>query len=258
MTTIKLGSYVVPQPGSDSSDKLLLMLIWGTAGCGKSTLAATAPGKKLWLGFDPGAVDSMPIPVSRGEILEQWRRPNPNKLQEFITEHGIDTVVLDSVTTLVDLATQHAIAHVRSATVENPGMKGYGHRNAVTMQVISQIMIAASKAKAHFIIIGHEDAPELSEEGHIVAVKPLIGGKMVNGVPLRLGEVWHMEDVKGKKRIQTRQVRHYKPMKTRMFSTTGEAEFNWKFNPDDWSGQTISEWYNQWKENEWNKIQVPK
>ena len=29
------------------------MILWGDAGCGKTTLAATAPGRKLFIALDP-------------------------------------------------------------------------------------------------------------------------------------------------------------------------------------------------------------
>tara|TARA_R110000803_G_scaffold165778_1_gene229230 strand:- start:1211 stop:2041 length:831 start_codon:yes stop_codon:yes gene_type:complete len=267
-TVIKLGKHIVQQPGRDGRDRLLLLLLWGMSGCGKTTLAATAPGKKLWLSFDPEATASLgsvpegelldiPLSDESSTILEQWRRANPNRIEEFIRTNGIETVVLDSVTTLVDMATENAVNVVKSATLDNPGMKGYQHRNAITMQILTQIMKSCIKCSCNFIVIGHEDAPQLTDDGHISAIVPLIGGKMVNGVPLRLGEVWHMENVKGKRRIQIMPVRVYKPMKTRMFSTMGDSEFDWKFNQDQWTGMKISDWLTQWKESGWKKIPLP-
>src|SRR5438445_10901318 len=54
---IEVGGYKVED--AQDAPKRLAMLLWGVAGTFKTTLAATAPGKKLWLLFDDGGLDSV-------------------------------------------------------------------------------------------------------------------------------------------------------------------------------------------------------
>ena len=50
-----------------------------------------------------------------------------------------------------------------------------------------------------------------------------------------------------------------KPMKSRMFSTSGEDSFTWYFDPEDWTGKgQIELWYKAWVKNGGKKIPLPK
>ena len=55
--TIKIGGQEVQSVQGTSSR--MSLLLWGQPGVGKTTLAATAPGKKLWVNFDPDGTDSV-------------------------------------------------------------------------------------------------------------------------------------------------------------------------------------------------------
>ena len=57
-SNIKLGG-VSADDTTSSDNKRISLMIWGQAGCGKTTLASTAPGKICWLLFDPNGSDSL-------------------------------------------------------------------------------------------------------------------------------------------------------------------------------------------------------
>ena len=48
---IDLGGIKLTKPAQ--KPQRMSLCLWGNPGCGKTTLAATAPGKKLWISFDP-------------------------------------------------------------------------------------------------------------------------------------------------------------------------------------------------------------
>lgn len=50
---------VPPRPAfeqPDASGSRMFVLVWGNSGCGKTSLAATGPGEKAYIQFDPQGV----------------------------------------------------------------------------------------------------------------------------------------------------------------------------------------------------------
>ncbi len=264
---IQLGSRILAPPGID--DARIAMLLWGNAGCGKTTLAATAPGTKLWLLFDPdgassliGRPDVLVLDLS-GEshfIVEKMKDDNPFGLERILKENPqIETVVFDSATAFATLATENAVAHVKSATIENPGLKGYGHRNAVVLRAFTSVNRLTKRLGKHFICISHEDTADKNEDGSINFVTLALGGKMVNQIGASISEVWWMADTGKERRLAVRPIRSRTPMKTRLFDLmSGSGEFVWRFNATTWEGDGIGTWFQQWKANEGRKIALPK
>lgn len=245
----------------------MAILLWGDAGCGKTTLASTAPGRKLWILFDPdgalsliGRDDVLVLDLS-GEnhrIVEKLKDDNPFGIEAVLKANlDIETIVLDSATALATLATENAVATVKSATNENPGLKGYGHRNAVVLRAVTALMRLAKRMDRHFIVISHEDTPDRSEDGTVNFITLALGGKMVNQIGLSINEIWWMQDTGKERRIAVRPVRQRKPMKTRIFEVNGPAEFIWKYDARQWSGSGIDTWFQQWKDSGGKKIPLP-
>ena len=81
-------------------------MIWGAAGCGKTLLASTAPGKKLWLLFDPNGADTLNISPERDNctvvdlskqacnIIAQGCVENPFGIEQYLKDNTFDTVVM--------------------------------------------------------------------------------------------------------------------------------------------------------------------
>mgnify|MGYP000211062726 CR=1 FL=1 len=253
--------------------KRISMMLWGPSGCGKTTLASTAPGKKLWISFDPDGTDSLinrsdiivlDLANEKDAIVEKFKVENPMSLAGFLDENtDIETIVFDSITTFGDKALRHGVVKATTtskgkySTLEDPGYSGYGNKNTWTRTAIKHLLRVTGEANRHLIIIAHEDKPVLNADGHAISTTIMIGSSLAQQVPIDFSEVWHMEDTGKIRRIAIRPCRLFKPMKTRMFATSGKPEFEWKYDPEEFDGDTISNWYSSWIENKGKKIELP-
>lgn len=278
---IKLGTYDV-KPSSELVTRLAL-LIWGAAGCGKTTLAATAPGKKLWLLFDDGGTDSITslyqnapegsalkeeilvvnLAHEKNSIIDKFKRDDGLGLGKLLEEHpDIETIVVDSTTRLSQIALERMIESGihKTAKIELPGMGSYGGRNALLLRMFVDIMNVTGKHNRNVIFISHEAEPNKDSDGHVIAITMALGGQLPTLTTQKLGEVWFMSDIKGERKIDLRPFRVYKPMKTRMFNIgPGKpSQFVWKYDIDKPDIKfEIATWYNQWREGNGAKISLP-
>lgn len=246
------------------------MLLWGSAGCGKTTFANTAPGKRLWINFDPDGTSSLPYSEDTllldyapepDRVVDEVKSTNPFNLEGIFKEHpDIQTVVLDSVTAFANKAVSYAAAghkYAPGAAFENPSMSGYGFRNRFTLGLCKSLLYITGKHNKNLILICHEDVPKTNDKGEIQRITILLGGSLPEEVPLQISEVWHMRDTGTERRITVRSSGLTKPMKSRMFDTTGEFDFvvSDRANP---SKVTLSALLDAWKANKYDKIKLPK
>ena len=231
------------------------MLLWGAAGCGKTTLAATSPGKKLFIQFDPGGSkvianrnDSIVLDLSDQPpaITDRLKSENPLGIEKFITENNIGTVVVDSLTTLSRLALENGIrlGAYKGSSIEAPGLQAYQHRNNQVLEIVKQLMRSTGKLRVNIVFIAHEDKPEVNDAGVVLYITLMLGGALPEYSAINIDEVWWMQDAGKERRIAIRPVRTRKPMKSRMFLMNGEPEFAWKYDADALTGSTIEAWYN--------------
>lgn len=242
-------------------------LFWGGAGTGKTTLACTAPGRKLLVNFDPdGAasvagfpdVDVADFSSAPNSIVDKFKSSDPLGLNNVIENY--DTVIFDSLTNIAHKALMHGIPQTKGATIERPSPGAYGVRNALVLQLVKNTLAFTAKLGKHVIFIAHEDAPVTNEEGLVLHITLSLGGKLPEQAALDFSEVWCVQDmgVGRDRRILFRPARNRKPCKTRLFETSGEPEFSWDFDPDEpTEGMTINSWYEEWKANGYKKIPVP-
>jgi AAA domain len=260
---------------NDAVSRRMTILLWGPAGDGKSTLAATAPGKKFWLSFGDNEhqavlgrkdVEVMHLyKYNYDEVLKHGRSDNPFGLDHILArDTSIETVVLDSVTALTDMALRQAVAMRLGAgqgftpTMEHPGMSAYGGRNAITLDVLQKLLRITAKHDVHLIITAHEADPEKDKEGVVQFITIMLGGKLVNNVTWRLSEIWYLsQDSKGRQ-LAVRPTRKHRPMKSRMFTGIGEPEFVLLYdsNKPDKGQMTIASFYERWVTKE-SKLPIP-
>jgi hypothetical protein len=260
----------------DEVPSRMAVLLWGHAGAGKTTFAATAPGDKLWLSFGDqehvsvmGRHDVSVMGLYKygyNDILKYGQSNNPFGLDQILaTDDNIHTVVCDSVTALTDAALRKAVDMKLGAsrgftpTMEHPGMSAYGGRNAIVLEVLTGLLRVTAKHGVHLIMTAHEADPEKDAEGVVQYITIMLGGKLVNNVTWRLSEIWYLsEDAKGRQ-LAVRPTRKHRPMKTRMFTGKGEPEFILTYDADkpDKGQMTIASFYEQWLKNK-SKLAIPK
>ncbi len=263
---ITLGNIELTTP--KTQPRRMSTIIWGPSGAGKTTLAATAPRPILWVNFDPDGTSSLmdqdgihiaDFSTSNPNVVAKFKHENAGGIKQLLEDSTVKfkTVVFDSITSFNEMALRFGISEVRGATMEMPTLQGYGRRNSYTMQGIMSVIKATAASNCHVIFIAHEDAPQKDEMTGALMVSILVGGKMQSEIPIKLSEVWHLEDTGKSRKITIRSSRLRKPMKSRMFIQSGDSDFTWDFNPESWEGEGIEEWYNKWVSNNGQKIKLP-
>jgi hypothetical protein len=260
LTTITLGGVTLTRP--TDTNKRITCLLWGDAGCGKTTLAATAPGRKLWFNFDPDGTNTLAginedisifdLSATSTNITEQFKNEgNPLNIKAYMDE--FDTFIFDSLTNITDKTLTQGIKTNKGASIERPSPAAYATRNALAIRLVKNVMAATSKAKKHVIFTAHEGAPNTEEDtGLVLFITLALGGKLPANVGIDFSEIWTMYQVdsRNERRIAVRPSRKRKPMKTRMFQQT-EPEFTWSFNADHWDAASntqyrLDTWFNLW------------
>lgn len=259
----------------DQTSRRMTILLWGPAGVGKTTLAATAPGKKFWLSFGDNEHQSVlgrkDVEVMHlykknfDEVLKHGRTESPFGLDQILhRDTAIETVVCDSVTALTDMALREAVAQGITSergfkpTMEHPGMSAYGGRNAITLDVMTRLLKVTAKHDVHMIFTAHEADPEKSNDGVVQYITIMLGGKLVNNVTFRLSEIWYLDQDSRGRQLAVRPWLKHRPMKTRMFTGMGEPAFVLSYDADrpDKGQMTIASFYEKWVK-EGKKLQIP-
>lgn len=282
---LTLGGGIEVTQGADTPARMALML-WGPATAGKTTWAATAPGEKLWLSFgDQEHVSVMQrkdvrvadlSKMGTADLFKQAQQDNPFGLDAILHENeDIATVVADSLTAITFRALQKAV-HIDKVGAGNqfqptmmaPGKSAYGARNAIVLETVTGLLRVTAKHNVHLIITAHEADPTMRSEGKTEVIDYIgvqLGGQLVNNMSWRLSEIWYMSQSQtGEKnrRIAIRPTRFRRPMKTRMFRSNQDAEFEVVYDPDrpdsDADQMTIARWCNKWIDSGGMKLDVPR
>lgn len=269
MKNIRLGNIEVTT-GPSTSHRMAIML-WGPAGCGKTTLAATAPGKKLWLSMGdnehvsvahrPDVLVAKLYDLSFQELFKQGQGDNPFGLDKVLAENAdIHTIVVDSLTALTFRALQKAIDDKIGAgkgftpSIEAPGLSAYGGRNGLVLDVITGLLRITAKHNCHIIMTAHEADPTTDDKGIVLHITTQLGGQIINNTTWRLSEIWHLTE---RRELIIKPTSIRKPMKTRMFKD-GEGRLKLDYDaekPDKGQKHTIANWFQQWEKAGFNKVE---
>jgi hypothetical protein len=252
------------------------MLLWGQSGCGKSALAETMPGDKLWLNFDPdgtvaltrkrGAVHVFDFSVYADSIVEELYSPDPFGLDDVLGDHPeVQSVIVDSISTFGDKALHHGVRKlkadpsVKDATIaiDNPTKRGWGKKNVLVNEIVNALCRITGKHKRHIAFTGHEAAPLLNAQGQVSGYTIMLGSSLTVQVPVRISEVWYVSQMDKLRKIAVRPCRLRSPMRTRMFRADSKPEFAYTYDADANTGDGIAEWYEAWKANGFRKIPIP-
>lgn len=255
----------------------MVMLLWGPAGVGKTTLAATAPGSKLWLSFGDqehvsimrrGDVKVMPLyKMDYKEMLKHGRSINPFGLDQILhKDTSIETVVCDSLTALSDASLREAVdlklgeGKGFTPSIEFPGLSAYGGRNAITLEVVMGLLRVTAKHNVHLIMTAHEADPEKEKTtGDVLYITIMMGGKLVNNMTWRISEIWYLSEDSQGRQLAVRPTRKHRPMKSRMFTGKGPPEFVLDYDSEkpDKGQMTIASFHERWVKGT-GKLPIPK
>lgn len=238
-------------------------IIWGQVGAGKTPLAATAPAPILLIQFDQNGDQSIRHQSERYRLLDLSGAPDDildmfekldsgffNDLTHVIVEHGIKTIVLDSVTSLMDRALSRGIARAARMVTRGdkptpiaPQLLGYGARSNITRYAVMNLHTLCARLEVNFIVTAHTKT-ETDKDGSVTAITMMLGGETYVQVPKAFSEVWMLLEHNSRRYIYTRNFNKYGPCRTRMFRTDKPTDyrFEWKFNPYEWRGEGIEDW----------------
>jgi hypothetical protein len=268
-------------PTLAESERRFSMLLWGPAGCGKTVLSCSLPGRKLLINFDPdgpsslGARDDVVILDLSGErhtVVDKFKLDDDPllplagksfRLSKIIEALDISGVVVDSCSAFSQLATDQGISVTKGATVERPSPGAYGARNALTLRMMSGILRTTKRMNRHVIFITHEDDSGVRDsEGNLLHITMLLGGKLAGQTALQISEVWHISDDGKQRKIMVRPGRMRKPMKTRMFDASKDIEFVSKYDQFSsdapYGTHSLASYIEEWEKHGYAKIQIPK
>ena len=249
-------------------------VIWGRAKCGKTTFLTSLPGKKLFVMLDPDGDQSIP---DRDDIfiIKLYEQPDDvilrylrDKLPAIIrkNEQGFDSVILDSLSTLGQIALNEAIRNDVGGSkqfkpsIDAPGLAAYGSRTNNTVDIVNRLLRATGSVGAHCWFTSHEDEAKTDDKGNMLGITMTLSGKAINGIGLNVSEIWYMSVHDKKWRIMIAPGRGREPMGSRMFDVTKEIEFQLKFDPEAGLDQphSIATWYQNWIDQGRTKLEVPK
>lgn len=251
----------------DDAPSRISMILWGASGAGKTVLASTFPGRKLWVLLDPDgtlAIRHIPswsmIDLTQelpNDIMKQCVGINPLGIQQLAAD--FDTIVIDSLTKFTEHALTYAVAQVGGkSTILNPGMQGYGARNTFVNAFVANIVRITAKLNKHLCLITHEKDGERNDAGNVISVDMMLGGQLPNLTSKDISEVWHMRDENKKRTIAIRPERLRSPMKSRMFDMTSDTSFPWTYNANTQRGDSVAQWWERFVNSRYVKLPLPK
>jgi hypothetical protein len=192
-------------------------------------------------------------------IINECKKTDPFGLTQIITDQGINTVIIDSITRVSSLALKYVVPFNKGATDTNPTQGGYGMRNLIVVNFLDTMIKLTKRLNCNIIFIMHEGAPDKNDSGNIISVSMMLGGQLPGLVSKDISEVWLLSDSMGKRRISIRPERLRTPMKSRMFDQETDTGFEWKFSPrTPDKGHTIASFWKQWCDGKEAKLMVPK
>ncbi len=124
---MKLGA--IPIVTAAKTEKRISLLLCSSSGYGKTTIADSAPCKKLWLLLDTDGSNAIAsgkdvliadFTRSPAEIVEKFEDEDPFNISEILADNPeIETVVFDSVRAFGDLALRNVVRAARNVAISD-------------------------------------------------------------------------------------------------------------------------------------------
>lgn len=254
----------VPLIRPPNASRRISALIWGEPGTGKTTLACTAPGRKLIFLFDPDGAASL-VGVNEDimvrDVFEEVtdvvlgfkKTDNPIGIKDYLED--FDTFIFDSLTNITSKTLDFGVSKQTTVSPSQmPSTAAYGSRNVLALALVRNVLAITSKADKHVIFTAHQSTTDIAESDALVRhVNIALGGKLPSSIGPSFSEIWNLrmaDSVKKGRIIMTRVAGKYSPIKSRMWSEK-HADFRWDFDAEDWTAEEnalyrLDTWYKVW------------
>lgn len=253
-------------------------ILWGPPKGGKTSLLMTSPGKKLLVNVDPDGYTSIMhrtdyslIDVSEythQEIVGLVTKKVPTMIENMCKEGSLvagDTVIVDSLSSFGDAALQLAIINKVGEsgqfkpTIETPGLSAYGARTQYILEAVRQCLKVTARYGLNCWFTAHMDTPTNDKAGNFLYQSMTLSDKATSSVGLSISEIWFLDSNDKKRTLAVRPVRGRKPMGSRMFTQSGDAEFTLKYDIEkpDSQPHSVSTWWTKWQEGGMKKLELP-
>ena len=200
---------LIKQPSEIQEKKNLVMLVYGSPGDGKTTLAISAP-KPVLLDMDGGigrtlaahrcpvvqGLDGKPLPWMADPANKVDGEDEPSVLGALaeIRTMPFNTIVVDTVGKLLD-AMSDAIMRTNPAMRQRDGslsLKGYGARKRMFKDFVSQCLAMGKNV----VFIAHAQETKVGDD---IKVSPIIGGSSETDLMTEIDLAGYLTNIGGKR-----------------------------------------------------------
>lgn len=251
-------------------------ILWGPAKCGKTTLLATLPGRKVLVNIDPDGheatgwrddISLLDLSIYEpDEIVRMGRDKVPSLLKQTEDLKEGDSVIVDSLSSYGWAALLTAIkekvgeSRTFKPSIEAPGLSAYGARTNYIVDMVRKILKVTGQRGVHCWFTAHMDTPTTNDQGAFLYQTMTLSDNGINQTSLSISEVWFMDRNDKKQTIAIQPVRGRKPMGSRMFSMDGAPEFTLEYainKPDLQQPHSIAMFWKLYLANGRKKLPIP-
>ena len=199
----------IKQPSEIQEKKNLVMLVYGSPGDGKTTLAISAP-KPVLLDMDGGVgrtlaahrcpvvqgLNGKPLPWAPDPANKVGNEEEPSVLGALAEIRALpfDTIVVDTVGKLLD-AMSDTLMRTNPALRQRDGslsLKGYGARKRMFKDFVSQCLAMGKNV----VFIAHAQESKVGDD---IKVSPIIGGSSETDLMTEIDLAGYLTNIGGKR-----------------------------------------------------------
>lgn len=182
---------IFPALADDESDPCVSFLIYGEPGRGKTSLAETSPGPRLWINLEPSGLnvinwadrDNRELPKPWGKLVTSWEDAvHVLEWLEWTAKSGalqseIKTVILDTATELGNLLDAFILRHQGPTGRVHPrsmSQADYGWHATEILEYIRRLI----RLPVHVVVTAHTtNGLVVHNKKALTVTLPALGGK---------------------------------------------------------------------------------